>query len=177
MIIAIGSKNKVKIQATEKACKDRLQGDLIFKSIGVPSGVPDQPFDDDIQKGAKNRAIGACRYFDADLGIGLEGGITTHQGGYYEYAWCAIADKSGQVVYGHSFGIPMPPVLMKKISEGKELGIALDELLDIKNTREKEGFFGFATGNRITRETGYYAMICAALAPISLKKYYGEETK
>lgn len=174
MKVAIASDNQVKIQATMKAFRDRMSADLEFVHKKVFSGVPDQPFDDDIQSGAHNRAVAVQKEFDADYGVGLEGGITQHQGKYYEYAWCAIAERSGKISYGHSFGVPMPDVLMKKIiDEKKELGTALDELIHEENTKQKDGFFGFATGNRITRESGYYAMICASLAPIVLRQYYG----
>jgi len=173
MKIAIGSDNPVKIQATRNAFRDRMSGDLEFVHKKYPSEVPDQPFDDDIQTGARNRAIAVRDGLDADYGVGLEGGITSHQGKYFAYAWCAIADRKGNITFGHSFGVPIPDVLMHKIlKEGKELGDALDELLEEENTGQKDGFFGFATGNRVTRESGYYAMICAALAPIILSDYY-----
>lgn len=151
-----------------------MGGMCTFKEMKAPSGVPDQPFDDDIQTGARNRAIAVQQKLDADFGVGLEGGITQHQGAYFEYGWCAIADRDGKITYGHSFGVPLPNTLMQKIlKEGKELGEALDELLGEENTKQKDGFFGFATGNRITREKGYYDMICAALAPRVLKEFYG----
>ncbi|MFA5030126.1 MAG: inosine/xanthosine triphosphatase [Patescibacteria group bacterium] len=174
MKIAIGSDNPVKIKATEKAFSDRLDVDFEFEHKKMPSGVPDQPFDDEIQIGAHNRAVAVQREFNADYGVGLEGGTTKHQGQYFEYGWCAIVDRSGKVTYGHSFGVPIPEVLVTKIvDEKKELGISLDELLHKDNTKQKDGFFGFATGNCITRESAYYAMVCAALAPIVLKEYYG----
>ncbi|PIS41229.1 MAG: inositol monophosphatase, partial [Candidatus Kerfeldbacteria bacterium CG08_land_8_20_14_0_20_42_7] len=166
MIVAIGSENPVKVSATKKAFVDRLDVVCKFEFGKVLSGVANQPFNDEIQTGARNRALAIQKRFDADFGVGLEGGITQHQNEYFEYAWCAISDKQGKITYGHSFGVPMPDALTQKIlKEGKELGDVLDELLHEKNTKQKDGFFGFATGNRVTRETGYYEMICAALAP------------
>jgi non-canonical (house-cleaning) NTP pyrophosphatase len=52
------------------------------------------------------------------------------------------------------------------------LGNALDEVLGMANTKQKQGFFGFATKNLVTREHGYVDMILAAVAPIILKNYY-----
>lgn len=173
MKLAIASDNPVKIEATRKAFIDRLKINVELVHKKMPSEVPDQPFDEDIRRGAINRAKAAQKFFQADYGVGLEGGTVKHQDEYYEYAWCAIADAEGHVYTGHSFGVPLPKKLMKKIlDEGKELGDALDELLGETNTKQKNGFFGFATGNLITRETGYYDMVCAALAPIALKEYY-----
>lgn len=175
MHVAIGSTNPVKIAATKKAFNARLKEPCTFSEHKVPSQVPDQPFDDAIQTGARNRAIAAQKEANSDYGVGLEGGITTHQGQPFEYAWCAIVDRKGNVTYGHSFGVPVPQVLFDMITkDGLELGDAQDKLLNKKNTKHQEGFFGFATDNMVTREHGYIDMISAALAPIVLTEYYGK---
>lgn len=176
MRVAIGSENPRKVEAVKRAFQARLQGPFEFLQKKVPSGVPDQPFDEETLRGAINRARGVRELFKADFGVGLEGGIAHHSGKVIEFAWCAIVDKNDKEYCAHSFGVPLPNVLLNKITkEGKELGDALDELLGTENIKQKEGFFGFATDNHVTRESGYHDMVHAALAPIILKDVYEKE--
>jgi inosine/xanthosine triphosphatase len=177
MLVAIGSTNPVKIAATKKAFQDRFGGEIIFQSIAVPSGVSDQPFGDDTRAGAIARARAAQRELQADYGVGCEGGIEIVGGVWYATAWCAVADKKGQVYAAHSLGVPMPQVLRMKIEhEGKELGVAQDEALGTTNAKHKEGFFGFATDNLVTREHGYTDALYAALAPIVKQEIYSTKS-
>ena len=70
MIVAVGSLNPVKIQATLNAFK-KFWPDKSWKIIGIetPSGVSDQPMSD-------NEYIkGAFKKIKADFGVGLEGGL------------------------------------------------------------------------------------------------------
>ncbi len=172
MKIAIGSENPVKLKAVEKAIRKRFPEhcDFVFKKVA--SGVSNQPFGDETMEGARNRAQNVRLEFDADYGVGLEGGIDLRQGLPFAVAWCAIVDRQGKVSYGSSFGVPLPAVLMRRIEQGMELGDAMDELFNTKNIKHREGFFGFATGNLVTREAGYYDMVLAALATFTLPEYY-----
>lgn len=176
MKIAVGSENPNKISAVREAFERRFPSkDLIFIHDKVNSQVSSQPIGGEIKQGAYNRAKAIRELLDADYGVGLEGGTEMKYGDTFEYAWCAIVDRQGKVSYGHSFGIPMPAVLMHKIKkENKDLGPALDELLNTKDIAKKDGFFGWATGNQVTRHHGYMDMVLAALAPLCLPKYYKE---
>lgn len=174
--VAIGSENPRKVAAVKKAFEARLQGPFEFVEKKVDSGVPDQPFDDETLRGAINRAKNVRELFDADFGVGLEGGIAHHLDKIIEFAWCAIVDRQGEEYCAHSFGIPLPKLFYSKIkNEGKELGDVLDEVLGTSNIKQKEGFFGFATNNHVTRESGYHDMVHAALAPLVLKELYERE--
>jgi inosine/xanthosine triphosphatase len=173
MLVAIGSHNPVKIEAVKKAFTTVLGGVLEFVTKEVPSGVPDQPFGDAMREGAQNRAKAAQRQTDADYGVGLEGGIEIVDGVWYATAWCAVVDRDEVLHCAHSLGVPLPDSFRVKIEqEGKELGVVQDELLGTKNAKHKEGFFGFATGNYVTREHGYTDALVAALAPIARKDTY-----
>jgi len=175
MVVAIGSNNPVKIAATKKAFQDRLGAGITFQSISVPSGVSDQPFGDDTRRGAFARARAAQQALQADFGVGCEGGIEVIDDVWFATAWCAIADKQGNVSAGHALGVPIPDVLRFKIQqEGKELGMAQDEVLGTTNAKHKEGFFGFATDNLVTREHGYADALYAALAPIVKQDIYSK---
>lgn len=74
MIVAVGSDNPVKINATQRAFTDRLKESINIVHKKLPSGVSDQPIGDEIQTGARNRAVAVREKYDADFGVGLEGG-------------------------------------------------------------------------------------------------------
>ncbi|KKU99733.1 MAG: putative non-canonical purine NTP phosphatase [Parcubacteria group bacterium GW2011_GWA2_48_9] len=158
----------------KKAFAAVWEGDVEVVSCSV-GGTKDQPFNDETPRGAKHRAFEALKASGADLGVGLEGGIDARPEGYFVTGWCAIADTAGKITYGRSFGVPIPAYVVDRMKkEGKELGDIVDELLDKKNTKQAEGFFGFATKNMVTREKGYIDMVVAALAPRVFPEFYKE---
>ena len=73
--IAVGSTNPVKVGAV-RAVMERLGGAGDVSGVSVPSGVPDQPWgDEQTIRGALARARAAREVSDADLGVGIEGGV------------------------------------------------------------------------------------------------------
>ncbi|MFH1236233.1 MAG: inosine/xanthosine triphosphatase [Parcubacteria group bacterium] len=172
MRVAVASHNPVKIESVRKAFASVWEGSVEIVACTVDS-TKDQPFDDETPRGAKQRALEALKTTLADLGVGLEGGIDRRPEGYFVTGWCAIADPAGKVTYGRSFGVPIPAYVVDRMkNEGKELGDVVDVLLGRKNTKQAEGFFGFATKNVITREKGYIDMVVAALAPRVFPEFY-----
>ena len=177
MKVSIGSLNPVKISAVEKAFQMRFKEKSFFCYHKVPSGISDQPYNDETRIGAVNRAKMTLKAAEqAEYGVGIEGGIEIRDDIAFVNAWCAIVDMEGNVNFGHSFGVPLPKVIMNKIkNEGMELGDAHDELVGETNTKQKEGWFGLATDNHVTREHGYINMVLAALTPIALPEYYKDK--
>ena len=92
MRIAVASKNPVKIQAVNRAFSLYFPAVEII-SIEVGSGVSSQPFNEEIKKGAENRARQALKATNAEFGIGLEGGIVKLFGVQYIAGYCAIINK------------------------------------------------------------------------------------
>jgi len=172
MKVSIGSTNPVKVGAVEKAFELRFKKKVHICQHKVPSGVSDQPFGDETIDGAVNRAKMALKAApQADYGVGLEGGITYHKKEPYAVAWCAVVNKQGEVGLGSSFGVHLPPVIMDKIKDGMELGDVLDDLLNRKNVKHQEGFFGLATGNEVTRQKAYTDMVMSALYRFTTDDY------
>lgn len=177
MNVSIGSLNPVKISAVEKAFKMRFKEKSNFCYHKVPSGISEQPYNDETRLGALNRARKALEVAKhVDYGIGMEGGIEIRDDFTFVNAWCAIVDRKGNINYGHSFGVPLPKIIMHKIKDqGMDLGEAHDDLVGEINTKQKDGWFGLATDNYVTREQGYINMILAALTPIALPEYYKDK--
>ena len=79
MKVVVGSKNKTKVGAVEKVWKDAE-----ITSLSVPSGVAAQPFsDEETMQGAINRAKRALEEGEAQIGIGLEGGVMKTEYGLF----------------------------------------------------------------------------------------------
>ena len=75
MKIAIGSENPVKVAAVQSVVAQVWPSALILP-LTVDSGVSAMPLSDhECIAGARNRARSALQKKEADLGIGLEGGV------------------------------------------------------------------------------------------------------
>jgi non-canonical (house-cleaning) NTP pyrophosphatase len=73
--VVVGSTNPVKIAAV-MAVLGRSGSEARVRGIAVPSGVRDQPEGDpETIRGATQRARAALEVSDADLGVGIEGGV------------------------------------------------------------------------------------------------------
>ncbi len=175
MKVSIGSLNPVKVKAVKNAFELRFKENIQLSIHQVASGVPDQPFGDETIDGAVNRAKLALKDdSEAQYGVGLEGGITYHKKEAYAVAWCAVVNKENDVGLGCSFGVHLPSIIMDKINNGMELGDVLDEILNRKNIKHQEGFFGLATGNQVTRQDAYTNMVMSALYRFTTNDYKNE---
>ncbi len=177
--VAIGSRNPVKINCVKKAFRKYLpKVKFEFIAQSVPSGVEDQPMSDrECILGAKNRAKRVLQKLKADYGVGIEGGIIKIDGQYFARAWVAIVNNKGVIGLSSSLSAPMPPKFMKLINNGMELGKANDMITGGKNTKHKEGYFGFISDSIITRKKGYIDAVVMALARFKKSNLFMEKEK
>lgn len=80
MKILIGTKNKGKIEGAKRAFEKYFK-DVTIEGISVESEVADQPVNDEILQGAKNRVKNLKKYaeenmIEADFFVAMESGIT-----------------------------------------------------------------------------------------------------
>ena len=61
MKVLVGSQNKVKVAAAEEAFKEYFEG-VVAEGIKVESNVADQPVNEDIYRGARNRVDNLIKY-------------------------------------------------------------------------------------------------------------------
>jgi inosine/xanthosine triphosphatase len=132
----------------------------------VPSGVADQPFgDEETIAGARERARAARIAIDADVGIGLEGGVVDAPSGMRTCAWCVIVHRDGREGTGGSLAMPLPGAVARMIRDGTELGHAMDALVAERGTKHGKGAVGILTDGRIDRQGAYEVLVTYALAP------------
>lgn len=163
--VAVGSENPVKVGASRTVISHYAPG-ATFASLAVASGVADQPFgDEETIRGARTRALAARESADADLGVGLEGGVVDGPGGMRTCAWCVIVHRDGRSGLGGSLSMPLPDGVAELVRAGEELGHAMDRFAATRGTKHGRGAVGILTRDRIDRQDAYEMLVTYAMAP------------
>ena len=173
--VAVGSENRVKIGAV-RAVFERAGIDPEITGVAVASDVPDQPRgDDETILGARTRAERALVKADADLGLGLEGGIVVdHDGNMRTCAWAVAVSHDGRQGTGGSLVMPLPPSVAQAIRSGMELGHAMDLVTGSHDTKRGVGAVGILTAGLIDRQRAYEVLVTYALAPWLAAEWWDE---
>ncbi len=173
MKVIIGSKNPVKIQATEEVFNNLFQEEIIVKNVGVESQVSAQPFGNETSLGAINRAKNSKKLFPtADYFIGLEGGLLWLGEKLMLFTSCAIIGPNNKMGIGTSGMIELPKKVGMRMKEKEELEKIMDELLGTKNIGKKEGAVGFLTKNFVTRKDFCKQSLNLAMAKFNRPKFF-----
>ncbi len=98
----VATKNPKKIEVAQKVLSEYFS-EIQVIGCSASSGVSETPWDKDTVIGSKNRAINSIKEnADADLGMGIETGLTEKQGKIFEETWCCIMDKIGHEFLGYA---------------------------------------------------------------------------
>jgi inosine/xanthosine triphosphatase len=171
-LVAVGSSNPVKIGAT-RAVITRVAPAARVEGVSVSSTVRDQPWgDDETIRGARSRAAAARQALDADLGVGIEGGVVEDADGLRTCAWAVVVGSEDREGRGGSLAMPLPPVVADLVRGGLELGDAMDEVAGTQNVKQAQGAVGLLTLGLIDRQRAYEALITYALAPFLVPEYW-----
>jgi inosine/xanthosine triphosphatase len=183
MTLAIGSTNRVKIEALEEVLKEYpdLAGATVISCV-VPSEISEQPLSlEEIIRGAKNRAKNA---FTASSGatyaFGIESGLFPAPGtqsGYLEASICAIYDGSCHYI-GLSCGFEVPEQILNLVLQEKmdlsqachHSGVTSDPKLG-----SGEGLIGILTKGRINRKAYTKQCIMTALVQLENSRFYAPD--
>lgn len=164
MKVAVGSTNPLKVRAVKNVMR-KIYGDNVeVIPLKVPSKVSHTPLtDEECAEGAINRAKAAIEKTNADLGIGLEGGVVKRVDRYFVTGWCAVVDRNGEVALGYSGGVELPEKIVRAVLEGKELGSIMDEFVGIRDVKRKMGAIGILTNGLSNREKALEEVIVYAM--------------
>jgi len=145
--LALGSTNPVKFEALAAAVAARgLKAEIIPLAVGE---APTQPLsEEETRRGAVLRAEAALRRSDAELGVGLEGGVDLEGGWLTMYA--AVTDGL-RTALARGPGLPLPEDVLKALGEGRELGEALEERYG-REIRRRGAVFVFSGGAMTRKE-------------------------
>ena len=165
MKIAIGSENPVKVAAVQSVVAQVWPSAHILP-LTVDSGVSAMPMSDrECLLGARNRARSALHEKEADLGIGLEGGVNAGSNGLFLLGWVVALCSDGQEGIGGTARIPLPKHMADRINDGEELGNVIDEILGEKNIKMKGGTVGALTDGLVLRREAFATAVAYALSP------------
>ncbi len=154
MKILIGTKNPGKIQGAKEAFEKYFEN-VEIEGIDVSSDVADQPVNEEILQGARNRVKNLKKYatenqIEADFYIASEGGITNSLGEWIDINCVVVEDKQNFQSMGISQGFPIPNKYIDEIRE-TELGTVMDKLFSGKDLKKGKGGINYLTKGEVTR--------------------------
>ena len=154
MKILMGTKNPGKIQGAREAF-EKYFDNIEIEGIPVNSDVGDQPVNEEILKGAKNRVKHLKEYakdnhIKADFYISSEAGITNLLGEWIDINAVVVEDKNGLQSVGTSQGFPIPDKYVKEIIE-TELGKVMDKIFSGTELAKGKGGISILTREEISR--------------------------
>lgn len=154
MKILMGTKNPGKIEGARQAFEKYFDS-VEIEGISVESEVGNQPVNEEILQGAKNRIKNLKKYANnnnikADFYIASEAGITNLLGEWIDINAVVIEDSKGFQSIGTSQGFPIPDKYIEEIKQ-TELGKVMDRLFRGKELGKGKGGISFLTKDEVTR--------------------------
>lgn len=154
MKILMGTKNPGKIEGAKQAF-EKYFDNVEIEGILVSSNVGDQPINEEILQGAKNRVKNLKEYarnnnIEADFYVSSEAGITNLLGEWIDINAVVIEDSKGFQSVGTSQGFPIPDKYIDEIKE-TELGKVMDKIFSGRELGKGKGGISFLTRNEVSR--------------------------
>lgn len=154
MKVLIATKNPGKIQGAKTAFENFFDK-VEIEGISAPSDVPEQPLNEEIYQGARNRvnnliAIAKERGVKADYFVAIESGITNKLGKWMITNIAVVKDKFGYESVGTSASFPVPNKYVNEIIENT-LATVMDNIFNESDLRSSTGGVGLLTHEKITR--------------------------
>lgn len=154
MKILMGTKNPGKIEGAKQAF-EKYFDNVEIEGIPVSSNVGDQPVNEEILQGAKNRVRNLKEFasknkIEADFYISSEAGITDLLGEWIDINVVVIEDSKGFQSVGTSQGFPIPDKYVNEIKQ-TELGKVMDKIFSEKGLGKGKGGISFLTKNEVSR--------------------------
>ena len=165
--IAVGSRNPVKLQATEQAFRRAFSEDQ-FRAVAVdvPSGVAGQPNGDaEALSGSLNRARAAINQTPAAAyGVGIEGAVHDTGAGMEAFAWAVVVSRR-HVGKSRTATFFLPESIARIVRGGAELADAVDAVFGQASIRSELGAIGLLTQGAVSRAELCEQAVIAALIP------------
>jgi len=150
--------NATKFQAIQEAIVsfNEYLKDPVIESVQVDS--IDQPFNEDVKKGAIERAkqvllkAGKKNEDEVIYAVGIEGGIVKYQGTWYITAYCYVLRDDGVEHGAWTAFLECPKDVLDNMKrEGQSLGNVVERMKTEKHWQSSGGAFGTLTAGRYTR--------------------------
>ena len=154
MKILIGTRNQGKVEGAKLAF-EKFFDNVQVEGIPVESEVNDQPINDEIILGARNRVKNLVKYAkekneEVDYFVSIESGMTNKFGNWCIIQIAIIRDKNGYESFGTSPAFPVPDKYVEDIKQ-TSLGILMDKLFEGDGLRNSKGGVALLTKDVVTR--------------------------
>ena len=154
MKVLIGTKNPGKIEGARQAF-EKYFDNVEIRGIPVNSDVGDQPVNEEILQGAKNRVKNLKKYakenqLEPDFYVSSEAGITNSLGEWIDINCVVIEDSNGFQSMGTSQGFPIPNKYIEEIKK-TELGKVMDKIFNGKELAKGKGGISYLTKDEVSR--------------------------
>lgn len=154
MKILIGTRNQGKVEGAKLAF-EKFFDNVQVEGIPVESEVNDQPINDEIILGARNRVKNLVKYAkekneEVDYFVSIESGMTNKFGNWCIIQIAIIQDKNGYESFGTSPAFPVPDKYVEDIKQ-TSLGILMDKLFEGDGLRNSKGGVALLTKDVVTR--------------------------
>lgn len=154
MKILIATKNPGKIEGAKQAFEKYFEN-IEIEGIATDSEVGDQPINEQIFQGAKNRVNNLKEYakknnLTPDFYIASEAGITNLLGDWVDINAAVIEDSNGFQTVGLSQGFQIPEKYVEEIID-TELGKVMDKIFKGQKLGNGKGGINFLTHNEVSR--------------------------
>lgn len=174
MKVLIATKNQGKIEGAKRALSNYFDN-IEIQGIPVESDVSEQPVNEEIYNGAKNRVKNLKEYAQAnnvktDLYLSIESGITNSLGRWMITNIAIIEDKEDFESYGTSPSFPVPDRLVKDVIN-TDLSQVMNSVFEKDDERHNHGGgIQLLTHNKVTRID-----LTEMAFTMALTKYINEE--
>lgn len=154
MKVLMGTKNPGKIEGAKRAFECYFEN-VEVQGISVDSEVGDEPLNEQILQGCKNRVKNVRKQaeenkIDADFYVASEAGLINNFDGWMDFNIALVENKEGEQSVGTSAGFKIPEKYVDEVIE-KELKVIMDRLFDTQNSNQKDGGIGKLTHGEISR--------------------------
>lgn len=160
--VAVGSMNPVKVEAV-RSVLEKIYGSVRITAADVDSGVPEQPFESDVRKGAINRARKALA--GHEMAFGIEAGVFEREEGLFDIQYCAVFDRHGMLTVGMGPGFAYPEDIADLVRNGYTVAGAIAELYGDKGIGKRQGAIGMLSNGLLDRKTLTEQAVTAAMVP------------
>lgn len=155
MKVLVATKNQGKIEGAKRALENYFDN-VEIQGIPVESNVSEQPVNDEIYNGAKNRVKNLKMYAKennlvADLYLSIESGINNSLGRWMITNIAVIEDNNDFESYGTSPSFPVPDGLVQDVID-TDLSQVMNRIFEKDEERHnKGGGIQLLTHNKISR--------------------------
>ena len=154
MKILIGTKNPGKIEGARQAF-EKYFVDVEIEGVPVESEVSDQPVNEEIFQGAKNRVKNLKKFakennVKPDFYVASEAGITNLLGEWIDINAVVVEDAEGFQSVGTSQGFQIPEKYVDEIKQ-TELGKVMDKIFEQHQLGKGKGGINLLTKGEVTR--------------------------